>query len=184
MAFLFWSLPTSVPEGPVGNLTFESISSTAIHVSWEPPSQPNGLVFYYLSLNLQQSPPRHMIPPLVTYENSIDFDDLEKYTDYIFKITPSTEKGFSETYTTQLHIKTEEDGRKDPAIAYYMDYFCTIVLCLYAFKNQYLWLFSQVIIFPRDIVSSKWLKIKATHKIKSNYIWSVFFTNGNLFLSH
>ncbi|EDM16767.1 rCG49085 [Rattus norvegicus] len=105
-----------IPEGPVGNLTFESISSTAIHVSWEPPSQPNGLVFYYLSLNLQQSPPRHMIPPLVTYENSIDFDDLEKYTDYIFKITPSTEKGFSETYTTQLHIKTEEDVPDTPPI--------------------------------------------------------------------
>jgi receptor-type tyrosine-protein phosphatase Q len=87
-------------------------------VSWTPPSQPNGLVFYYVSLNLQQSPPRHRRPPLTTYENSIYFDNLEKYTDYIFKITPSTEKGFSETYTAQLHIKTEEDGRKDSTLAY------------------------------------------------------------------
>lgn len=39
------------------------------------------------------------------------FDNLEKYTDYILKITPSTEKGFSDIYTAQLHIKTEEDGR-------------------------------------------------------------------------
>ncbi|XP_017169427.1 phosphatidylinositol phosphatase PTPRQ isoform X2 [Mus musculus] len=105
-----------IPEGGVGNLTYESLSSTAINVSWTPPSQPNGLVFYYVSLNLQQSPPRHRRPPLTTYENSIYFDNLEKYTDYIFKITPSTEKGFSETYTAQLHIKTEEDVPDTPPI--------------------------------------------------------------------
>uniref|UniRef100_A0ABI7X9C1 Protein tyrosine phosphatase receptor type Q n=1 Tax=Felis catus TaxID=9685 RepID=A0ABI7X9C1_FELCA len=97
-----------IPEGFVGNLTYESISSTAINVSWSPPSHPNGLVFYYVSLSLQQTP-RHVRPLLVTYERSIYFDNLEKYTDYILKITPSTEKGFSDTYTAQLHIKTEED---------------------------------------------------------------------------
>ncbi|XP_052021224.1 phosphatidylinositol phosphatase PTPRQ [Apodemus sylvaticus] len=105
-----------IPEGRVGNLTFESISSTAINVSWTPPSQPNGLIFYYVSLNLQRSPPRHMRPPLISYENSIYFDNLEKYTDYIFKITPSTEKGFSEIYTAKLHIKTEEDVPDTPPI--------------------------------------------------------------------
>nr|KAF6375085.1 protein tyrosine phosphatase receptor type Q [Pipistrellus kuhlii] len=97
-----------IPEGPVGNLTYESISSTAINVSWGPPPQPNGLVFYYVSLSLQQTP-RHVRPPLVTYETSMYFDNLEKYSDYLLKITPSTEKGFSDTYTAQLHIKTEED---------------------------------------------------------------------------
>ncbi|KAM9072639.1 phosphatidylinositol phosphatase PTPRQ isoform 2-T3 [Megaptera novaeangliae] len=97
-----------IPEGVVGNLTYKSISSTAINVSWGPPSQPNGLVFYYVSLSSQQTP-RHVRPPLVTYERSMYFDNLEKYTDYILKITPSTEKGFSDTYTAQLHIKTEED---------------------------------------------------------------------------
>ncbi|XP_055482184.1 phosphatidylinositol phosphatase PTPRQ isoform X1 [Psammomys obesus] len=105
-----------IPEGLVGNLTFESISSTAINVSWVPPSQPNGLVFYYVSLNLQRSPPRHGRPPLITYENSIYFENLEKYSDYIFKITPSTEKGFSEIYTSQLHIKTEEDVPETPPV--------------------------------------------------------------------
>ncbi|GAB5574065.1 phosphatidylinositol phosphatase PTPRQ isoform X2 [Prionailurus iriomotensis] len=30
-----------IPEGFVGNLTYESISSTAINVSWSPPSHPN-----------------------------------------------------------------------------------------------------------------------------------------------
>ncbi|MBZ3881915.1 Phosphatidylinositol phosphatase PTPRQ [Sciurus carolinensis] len=97
-----------IPEGLVGNLTYKSISSTAINVSWVPPSYPNGLVFYYVSLNLQQIP-RHVRPPLVTYDTSIYFDNLEKYTDYILEITPSTEKGFSDTYTAQLLIKTEED---------------------------------------------------------------------------
>lgn len=111
MTFIFCSLPTSVPEGFVGNLTFESTSSTAVNVSWAPPSHPNGLVFYYVSLTPEQSP-HGTRPPLITRENSIHFDNLEKYSDYIFKITPSTEKGFSETYTAWLHIKTEEDGRK------------------------------------------------------------------------
>nr|XP_017527742.2 phosphatidylinositol phosphatase PTPRQ [Manis javanica] len=97
-----------LPEGVVGNLTYESISATAVNVSWGPPSQPNGLVFYYVSLSLQQTP-RHVRPPLLTYERSMYFDNLEKYTDYILKITPATEKGFSDTYTAQLHIKTEED---------------------------------------------------------------------------
>ena len=46
------------------------------------------------------------------------FDNLEKYTGYILEITPSTEKGFSDTYTAQLLIKTEEDGRLGPFIAY------------------------------------------------------------------
>ncbi|KAM4881751.1 phosphatidylinositol phosphatase PTPRQ [Thomomys bottae] len=97
-----------IPEGLVGNLTFESISSTAVNVSWSPPPLPNGVVFYYVSLHLQQMP-RHVEPPLVTYGSSMYFDNLEKYSDYIFRITPSTEKGFSDTYTAQLHIKTEED---------------------------------------------------------------------------
>ncbi|XP_020948726.1 phosphatidylinositol phosphatase PTPRQ isoform X4 [Sus scrofa] len=96
------------PEGLVGNLTYESMSSTAVNVSWGPPSQPNGLVFYYVSLSSEQTP-RHVRPLLVTYERSVYFDNLEKYTDYILEITPSTEKGFSDTYTAQLHIKTEED---------------------------------------------------------------------------
>ncbi|XP_028728862.1 phosphatidylinositol phosphatase PTPRQ [Peromyscus leucopus] len=104
-----------IPEGLVGNLTSQSISSTAINVSWTPPARPNGLVFYYVSLNLQQTS-HAMRPPLITYENSIYFDNLKKYTDYIFKITPSTEKGFSETYTAWLHVKTEEDVPETPPI--------------------------------------------------------------------
>ncbi|XP_069845283.1 phosphatidylinositol phosphatase PTPRQ [Dipodomys merriami] len=96
-----------IPEGLVRNLTYESISSTAINVSWSPPPLPNGLVFYYVSLHLQQTPGH--VGTLVTYENSMYFGNLEKYSDYIFKITPSTEKGFSDNYTAQLHIKTEED---------------------------------------------------------------------------
>lgn len=124
--FVFCTLPIVVPEGVVGNLTYESISSTAINVSWGPPSQPNGLVFYYVSLSSQQTP-RHVRPPLVTYERSMYFDNLEKYTDYVLKVTPSTEKGFSDTYTAQLHIRTEEDGRLDPFIAYYADSWCSLI---------------------------------------------------------
>lgn len=64
----------------------------------------------------------------MTYGRSMYFDNLEKYTDYILEITPSTEKGFSNVYTTQLHIKTEEDGRLDPSIAYEANSWCFLIL--------------------------------------------------------
>ncbi|XP_038612619.1 phosphatidylinositol phosphatase PTPRQ [Tachyglossus aculeatus] len=98
-----------IPEGPVENMTYETISSTAVNISWFPPSQPNGIVFYYVSLSSQNTLPNHEQPSLITHERSIYFDNLEKYTDYILKITPSTEKGFSEMCTAKLHIKTDED---------------------------------------------------------------------------
>ncbi|XP_074076905.1 phosphatidylinositol phosphatase PTPRQ-like isoform X2 [Macrotis lagotis] len=106
-----------IPEGLVENLTYETLSSTAINVSWFPPSQPNGLVFYYVSLSLQGNP-RRTRPPLKTYERSLVFDNLKKYTDYILKVTPATEKGFSDLYTAQLHIKTEEDDGPDESYSF------------------------------------------------------------------
>ncbi|KAF2974736.1 hypothetical protein EK904_001603 [Melospiza melodia maxima] len=97
-----------IPEGFVENLIYQNISSSSVNVSWLPPSQPNGLVFFHVSLSLMQLGTSKILS-FLTYNTSIIFDDLEKYTDYILKITPATDKGSSERHTLSLHIRTDED---------------------------------------------------------------------------
>ncbi|NXH29211.1 PTPRQ phosphatase, partial [Myiagra hebetior] len=97
-----------IPEGFVENLVYQNISSSSVNVSWLPPSQPNGLVFFHVSLSLMQLGTSKILS-FLTYNTSIIFDDLEKYTDYILKITPATDKGSSEQHALSLHIRTDED---------------------------------------------------------------------------
>ncbi|NXA76155.1 PTPRQ phosphatase, partial [Thryothorus ludovicianus] len=96
------------PEGFVENLVYQNISSSSVNVSWLPPSQPNGLVFFHVSLSLMQLGTSKILS-FLTYNTSIIFEDLEKYTDYILKITPATDKGSSEQHALSLHIRTDED---------------------------------------------------------------------------
>ncbi|NXF86753.1 PTPRQ phosphatase, partial [Eubucco bourcierii] len=97
-----------IPDGCVENLVYQNISSSSVNVSWLPPSQPNGLVFFHVSLSLLQLE-TSKIKSFLTYNTSIIFEQLEKYTDYILKITPATEKGSSELHTLSMHIRTDED---------------------------------------------------------------------------
>uniref|UniRef100_A0A3Q2DRQ3 Protein tyrosine phosphatase receptor type Q n=1 Tax=Cyprinodon variegatus TaxID=28743 RepID=A0A3Q2DRQ3_CYPVA len=46
--FYFFHFP--VPSDPVSNLTAQNFSSTAIIVSWDPPTEPNGRPYYILTL--------------------------------------------------------------------------------------------------------------------------------------
>ncbi|XP_054688920.1 phosphatidylinositol phosphatase PTPRQ isoform X5 [Grus americana] len=97
-----------IPDGSVENLVYQNISSSSVNVSWLPPSQPNGLVFFHVSLSLLQLGTNKILS-LLTYNTSLIFDNLEKYTDYILKITPATDKGSSELHALSLHIRTDED---------------------------------------------------------------------------
>ncbi|XP_052630621.1 phosphatidylinositol phosphatase PTPRQ isoform X1 [Harpia harpyja] len=97
-----------IPDGFVENLVYQNISSSSVNVSWLPPSQPNGLVFFHVSLSLLQLG-THKILSFLTYNTSIVLDNLEKYTDYILKITPATDKGSSELHALSLRIRTDED---------------------------------------------------------------------------
>ncbi|NWX15592.1 PTPRQ phosphatase, partial [Aegotheles bennettii] len=96
-----------IPDGSVENLVYQNISSSSVNVSWLPPSQPNGLVFFHVSLSLLQLGTSKM--SFLTYNTSMIFDNLEKYTDYILKITPATDKGSSELHALSLLIRTDED---------------------------------------------------------------------------
>lgn len=100
----------TVPDGPIENLAYQNISSTAVNVSWLPPAQPNGIVFYNVSLTIQEAQMDREILLLILHDTNVVFDRLEKYTSYLLKISPATKKGLSERYTTTLHIRTEEDG--------------------------------------------------------------------------
>ncbi|XP_069485396.1 phosphatidylinositol phosphatase PTPRQ isoform X4 [Ambystoma mexicanum] len=99
----------SIPDGPVENLAYQNISSTTVNVSWYPPTKPNGLVIYRVLLSL--TTPRVDPSPLmfVTHENSKLIEGLKKYSDYILEITPGTQKGYAESYTLELFIRTQED---------------------------------------------------------------------------
>ncbi|NXN98020.1 PTPRQ phosphatase, partial [Rhinopomastus cyanomelas] len=104
-----------IPDGFVENLVYQNISSSSVNVSWLPPSQPNGLVFFHVSLSLLQRGTSKILS-LLTYNTSIVFDNLEKYSDYLVKVTPATEKGSSEKHTLSLHIRTDEDVPESPPI--------------------------------------------------------------------
>ncbi|XP_028601411.2 phosphatidylinositol phosphatase PTPRQ isoform X2 [Podarcis muralis] len=98
-----------VPDGPVEQLAYQNISSTAVNISWMPPAQPNGMVFYKVSLTMQEAQMDHEIMSLILNDTNVVLLNLEKYTSYLLKITPATENGVSEMHTASLHIRTEED---------------------------------------------------------------------------
>uniref|UniRef100_A0A8C6XPA8 Phosphatidylinositol phosphatase PTPRQ n=1 Tax=Naja naja TaxID=35670 RepID=A0A8C6XPA8_NAJNA len=98
-----------LPDGPVNQLAYQNISSTVVNVSWIPPMQPNGLIFYNISLTMKDTQTNHEILSLLVYDTNIILNKLEKYANYLLNITPATEKGSSEMYTLSLYIRTEED---------------------------------------------------------------------------
>uniref|UniRef100_A0A8C4SBB3 Protein tyrosine phosphatase receptor type Q n=1 Tax=Erpetoichthys calabaricus TaxID=27687 RepID=A0A8C4SBB3_ERPCA len=101
-----------VPDDTVQNLIYQNVSSTAVNISWLPPTSPNGKVFYFVSL---------WKPGMSTFlmnststKMHITIEDLEKYTDYILKVTPATGAGFLENSTVSLQFKTDEDAPGTP----------------------------------------------------------------------
>ncbi|XP_051786833.1 phosphatidylinositol phosphatase PTPRQ [Erpetoichthys calabaricus] len=101
-----------IPDDTVQNLIYQNVSSTAVNISWLPPTSPNGKVFYFVSL---------WKPGMSTFlmnststKMHITIEDLEKYTDYILKVTPATGAGFLENSTVSLQFKTDEDAPGTP----------------------------------------------------------------------
>ncbi|KAA0715211.1 Phosphatidylinositol phosphatase PTPRQ [Triplophysa tibetana] len=109
-----------VPSGPVHNLTAKVFSSTAVVISWDPPLEPNGKVFYLLSLEeagtSHPSINRTLNATLSTSttENIYLFTKLRKYFPYVIKVTPATGAGSAVNHTTMLHLQTDEDVPGSP----------------------------------------------------------------------
>ncbi|KAL2093754.1 hypothetical protein ACEWY4_011066 [Coilia grayii] len=97
-----------VPSGPIHNLSAQIFSSTAIIVSWDPPLEPNGQVFYQLSLTEAGSthPSFNRTDNRTITKTTTDtvflFTKLRKYFPYLFTVTPATRAGPALNHTSVL----------------------------------------------------------------------------------
>ena len=103
------SLPA--PSNPQ-NLTVVNVNATAIMVSWQPPTMPNGVitaynVWYNQTLNCNGS--------LVSFSDSVagsvlmyTFTELEEDTVYVFYVSAETSAGEGEA--AMVMGRTSEDG--------------------------------------------------------------------------
>ncbi|XP_029104792.1 phosphatidylinositol phosphatase PTPRQ [Scleropages formosus] len=107
--------PEDVPDGPIRNLTAQNFTSTAIIVSWDPPISPNGRVFYLLSLKVLHDESGNTTNKSTT-DTVFLFTKLFKYTDYVLRVTPATSAGHSESSTTVLYLRTEDDFPSSPPV--------------------------------------------------------------------
>ncbi|KAF5893565.1 phosphatidylinositol phosphatase PTPRQ isoform X3, partial [Clarias magur] len=104
-----------VPSGPVHNLSAQLYGSMAVVISWDPPLEPNGRVFYQLSL--QEAGITH--PSINRTENQTItktttdtvylFTKLRKYFPYVLRVTPATSAGSALDHTSILHLRTDDD---------------------------------------------------------------------------
>ncbi|XP_058244423.1 phosphatidylinositol phosphatase PTPRQ isoform X1 [Hemibagrus wyckioides] len=104
-----------VPSDTVHNLSAQLYGSTAVVISWDPPLEPNGRVFYQLSL--QEAGITH--PSINRTENQTItktttdtvflFTKLRKYFPYVLRVTPATSAGPALDHTSVLHMRTDDD---------------------------------------------------------------------------
>uniref|UniRef100_A0A673G0M3 Protein tyrosine phosphatase receptor type Q n=1 Tax=Sinocyclocheilus rhinocerous TaxID=307959 RepID=A0A673G0M3_9TELE len=122
LIYITFSTIESVPSGPVHNLTATIYSSTAVVISWDPPLEPNGRVFYQLSL--QEAGTTHpsinrtvnITITKTTTDNIYLFTKLRKYFPYIIKVTPATGAGSAVNHTAMLLLRTDEDVPSSPPL--------------------------------------------------------------------
>ncbi|GAA6078045.1 phosphatidylinositol phosphatase PTPRQ isoform X1, partial [Tachysurus ichikawai] len=112
---LNFTTPEDVPSDTVHNLSARLYGSTAVVISWDPPLEPNGRVFYQLSL--QEAGITH--PSINRTENQTItktttdtvflFTKLRKYFPYVLRVTPATSAGPALDHTSVLHLRTDDD---------------------------------------------------------------------------
>uniref|UniRef100_A0A3B4EJR2 Protein tyrosine phosphatase receptor type Q n=1 Tax=Pygocentrus nattereri TaxID=42514 RepID=A0A3B4EJR2_PYGNA len=104
-----------VPSGPVHNLSAQLYGSTAVVISWDPPLEPNGRVFYQLSLQeagvthpyINRTDNRTIIK--TTTDTVFLFTKLRKYFPYVLHVIPATSAGSALNHTSVLHLRTDDD---------------------------------------------------------------------------
>uniref|UniRef100_A0A3Q3AT28 Protein tyrosine phosphatase receptor type Q n=1 Tax=Kryptolebias marmoratus TaxID=37003 RepID=A0A3Q3AT28_KRYMA len=116
-------LPEDVPSDPVSNLTAQIFSSTAIIVSWDPPTEPNGRPYYILTLqeagifpNITSSgtPAVNKTIKHTTTDNVFLFTKLRKYFPYVLTVTPATGAGAAYNQTSTMNLRTDDDIPSSP----------------------------------------------------------------------
>uniref|UniRef100_W5K8B6 Protein tyrosine phosphatase receptor type Q n=1 Tax=Astyanax mexicanus TaxID=7994 RepID=W5K8B6_ASTMX len=108
------------PSGPVHNLSAQLYGSTAVVISWDPPLEPNGRVFYQLSLleagithpSINRTENRTITK--TTTDTVFLFTKLRKYFPYVLYVTPATSAGSALNHTSVLHLRTDDDPSSPP----------------------------------------------------------------------
>lgn len=98
-----------VPGSPPYDVAFESVSSSEVNVTWQPPLQPNGVITHY-SLELWNS--SHYLN-LTSPTNHIHITHLRKYANYRVMVQAHTRVGPGNYSSEPLNITTLEDGERD-----------------------------------------------------------------------
>lgn len=116
---LLYCSPLTVPSDPVSNLTAQIFSSTAIIVSWDPPTEPNGRPYYILTLqeagrfsNMTSpgAPAVNKTTKHTTTDNVFLFTKLRKYFPYVLTVTPATSAGAAYNQTSTVYLRTDDDS--------------------------------------------------------------------------
>ncbi|XP_061578770.1 phosphatidylinositol phosphatase PTPRQ [Cololabis saira] len=118
-------LPEDVPSDPVSNLTAQNFSSTAIIVSWDPPTEPNGRPYYLLTLQeagifsditSQGTPAVNKTTNKTTKDNVYLFTRLRKHFPYVLTVTPATGAGPAYNHTSTMYLRTDDDIPSSPPL--------------------------------------------------------------------
>ncbi|KAK7891502.1 hypothetical protein WMY93_023465 [Mugilogobius chulae] len=104
-----------VPSDSVHNLTAYNASAQAVVVSWDPPLEPNGRVYYLLSLEEADLAPdlsnqgKFKIFRQTTTDTVFLFTKLRIYFPYVFNVTPATAAGVAYNHTRTLYLRTRDE---------------------------------------------------------------------------
>ena len=96
---LFVTVPLDSPQ----NFAAETINSTSIHLFWDPPSTPNGVITHYcLMYNAVDGP---LSDPVLINDTIFTVED---HTQYVFSIAAATSAGLGPDAETSS--RTDDDG--------------------------------------------------------------------------
>ena len=118
---LFFTAPLDSPQ----NFVSETINSTSIHLSWDRPSIPNGVITHYsLVYNVVGG---SSTGPILITDTMFTVEGLNEYTEYVFSIAAATSAGLGPS--AEISNRTDEDGMYICMIHTHM-YMCIIHLSI------------------------------------------------------
>nr|XP_014343878.1 PREDICTED: phosphatidylinositol phosphatase PTPRQ [Latimeria chalumnae] len=94
-----------VPGSPPYNLTYESISSTEVFISWTPPIEANGIILFY-TINYWNT--SHFLNSSSNSTDSV-LSNLRKYSQYWITVSASTVFGNGNMISDVLNLTTLDD---------------------------------------------------------------------------
>ena len=97
---------STVPSAPV-NLSYISINSTSILVSWSPPLSPNGIIINYIVIVTEVE--TGMDLTLNTTDTEVLITYLQPHTGYSVVVFAETSAGVGES-SSSLAFITDEEG--------------------------------------------------------------------------